>query len=123
MAQAPVFKSVGGIQVKKGFPYTEANLPTVPVTDIDTIKISEAPLIWRKQYNQDGTVIQVDGKDEYVEGNQRGVWILIVRSDAVYLTGDFANVPTLHKEGEEIGLEPKNTYTFLNECRVEYGIK
>jgi len=123
MAQAPVFKSVGGIQVVKGRPYTSADLPTVPVTPIDTIKISEAPKIWRKVYNQDGTIKQDSGgKDVYSRGSQRGVWILIVRDGVSYDTsGEDVNVPTLHKEGEEIGLDDDNTYTFLNACRIEYG--
>jgi len=121
MAQAPVFKSVGGIQTVKGRAYTSADLPTVSPDPIDTIKISEAPLIWRKQYNQDGTVIQENGKDKYAKGNQRGVWILIVRDSVTYGTVDDVNVPTLHKEGEEIGLDANNTYTFLNACRIEYG--
>ncbi|NOQ31785.1 MAG: hypothetical protein GQ570_11745 [Helicobacteraceae bacterium] len=121
MAHAPVFKSAGGIQVVKGRSYTSSDLPTVPVTPIDTIKISEAPLIWRKVYNQDGTIEKKDGKDKYVKGNQRGVWILIKRTTVTYGAGDDVNVPVLYKEEDEIALHADNTYTFLAPCRIEYG--
>lgn len=119
MAQAPTFSTVGGMEVKKGRTYTSADLPTGAV--INTIKISEAPRIWRKEYNQDGTTIQSNGKDSYVKGNMRGVWVKINRTGAVYGSDDDVNVPVLYKEGEEIVVHASNEYTFLGSCRIEYG--
>ena len=118
MAQPALFYSYGGMQVTKGTSYTTANLPSAL---INTVVISEAPRIFRKKYNQDGTTIQdVRGLDEYAEGSQRGVWILIKRTGVTYT---IPNVPVLYKEGDEIVLHADNTYTFLGNCVIEFGAK
>lgn len=119
MAQSPTFSTVGGMEIEKGRTYTSVDLPTGAV--INTIKITEAPRIWRKEYNQDGTIIQENNRDKYSKGNQRGVWMLIKRTGAVYGTGADVNVPVLYKEGEEIKVHASNSYTFLGVCRIEYG--
>lgn len=122
MAQAPAFQSSGGLRVAKGRAYTVADLPTVPTTGITIVKISEAPLIWRKVYDKNGDVEKDEkGLDKYVKGNQRGVWVLISRSGVTYPTGDDVNIPVLYKEDDEIGLHADNSYTFLQPCTVEYG--
>ncbi len=122
MAQPPIFKSVGGLRVEKGRAYTMATLPIVPTTPIDTIKLSEAPLIWRKVYDRNGDTEKDDkGLDKYIRGSQRGVWILITRAGVTYGTGADVNIPVLYKEGDEIALHADNTYTFLQTCVVEFG--
>jgi len=120
MSQPQRYKPYGALQVKKSVAYTSDDLPT-GVT-IDTLQIVEAPLVWRKALNQDGTLIKERGKPKYVKGNKRGVYILIVNSNATY-DEDFPNVPSLYLEGDEIVMDTDNTYTFLENCTVEYGEK
>jgi hypothetical protein len=120
MAQPIIFKTTGALRVVKGRAYTIANLPTVTPA-VNTIKIGEAPIIWRKVYNKNGETEQEKGVDKYIKGNQRGVWLLITRSGVTYGTGDDANIPSLYKEGDEIALDSLNTYTFLQTCIIEYG--
>ena len=108
--------TVGGMTITKGQSYTTADFATGVV--ITKAKLCEAPRVWRKAYNQDGTVQQKENK--YVQGNMRGVWILITRSTATYLPA-FPNTPVLYKEGEEITINADNTYKFLSECYIEYG--
>lgn len=118
MAQPSLFYSYGGMKVIKGSSYTTANLPSAL---INTVVVSEAPRIFRKKINQDGTTVKdANGIDGYSEGNQRGVWILIKRTGVTYTT---PNVPVLYKEGDEIALHVDNTYTFLNDCTIEFGVK
>ena len=119
MAQAPTFYSIGGIAVKKGDSYTVADLPTVAAT-IDTLRIVEAPKIWRADMNRDGSQVKKDGEPLYVKGSQRGVRILIQRAGATFKTG-YPNTAVLYKEGEEIAIHADNTYTFLSDCIVEFG--
>jgi len=122
MAQAPTFYSAGGIAVKKGESYTTANLPTFsPTVTIDTLRIVEAPRIWRADINQDGSQNTKDGKPLYIKGNQRGVRILIQRAGATFPSGH-PNTAVLYKEGEEIAIHADNTYIFLNDCIVEFGV-
>jgi len=118
MAQPQKFITVGSMTAKKGTKYTSADLPITP-SGIDTVKISEAPLIWRKNLNQNGTQIKKDGKPNYIKGNKRGVRIIIKDTTATYIN---PNVPTLYFEGDEISIGVNNEYTFLNDCTVEYGI-
>lgn len=122
MAQSPTFSTIGGMDIEKGRTYTSVDLPVVSGgAVINTIKITEAPRIWRKEYNQDGTITKEEGRDKYTKGNFRGVWILIKRSTATYGTGADVNVPVLYKEGEEIKIHADNSYTFIGVCRIEYG--
>lgn len=120
MAQSPVFYTIGSMQVSKAVSYTTADLPTVPAVTIDTLRISEAPRIWRADIAQDGTHIQKDGKPSYTKGNQRGARVTTTRAGVTYTS---PNVPTLYKEGEEIALHDDSTYVFYNDCIVEYGTK
>ena len=117
MAQALIFTTWGAVTASKNQSFTSADLPDVL---INTVKISEAPLIWRKNLEQDGTQITKNGKPLYIKSNKRGVRILITRTGLDY-TG-FTNVPTLYFEGDEIAIEALNTYKFLNECTIEYGV-
>lgn len=119
MAQAPVFYSVGGLAVKKGESYSLANLPTTSAV-IDTLRIVEAPRIWRADINRDGSQNTRDGEPLYIKGNQRGVRIIIQRAGATFQV-DHPNTPVLYKEGDEIALHADNTYIFLNDCIVEFG--
>jgi hypothetical protein len=124
MAQPIIFTSVGGIQTVKGRGYTVSDLPTVTPTAINTVVVNEAPLLWRKKLNEDGTTVKnEDGTDKYVETNQRGVHIYIVRTGVTYGTGVNKNVPVIYKEGDEIALDSGDTYTFLESCTIEFGIK
>ena len=121
MAQAPAFISTGGITVKKGNSYTTADLPSFnPSVTIDTLRIVEAPRIWSKNLDRDGTHITVDGEPDYVKRGERGVRILIQRTGATFST-DKPNTPVFYRELEEIGLHPDNTYTFFGDCIVEFG--
>lgn len=119
MAQAVLFTAVGSIDVEKDGEYSVADLPTFP-TGINAVRIVEAPLIWRAVYEQNGDRVLENGIPKYVKGNQRGVRILITRDTTVYPS---PNVPALYKEGEEIALDANNSYKFLNDCVVEYGIR
>ena len=120
MAQAPAFFTVGCLEVPKDSEWTTADLPTI-TPPVDTVRIVEAPLIWRPSYEQNGTVV-TDAKNTpvYTKSNQRGVRILITRSGVTY---NNTNIPALYKEGEEIALHDDNTYKFVDACIVEYGIK
>ena len=119
MAQAPSFYSVGGIAVKKGESYTIAKLPTTAVT-INTLRIAEAPKLWRADINRDGSQNKKDDLPLYVKGSQRGVRVLIQRTATTFQTGH-PNTAVLYKEGDEIAIHADNTYTFLNDCIVEFG--
>lgn len=116
MAQAPAFKSYGGLKVEVGRSYSALDLPTGQV--IDTIRIAEAPLIWSPIYDSENKKRTVEGVTQRKSRNERGVRILIVNSAITYTE---PNVPILYKEGEEIVLDDNDTYTFLNECFIEYG--
>lgn len=121
MATAPVFYSVGGISVKKGESYTLADLPTfTPSVTIDTMRIVEAPRIWRPEINKDGTQAEKDNRPLFIKGNQRGVRVLIQRIGATFQSNN-PNTPVLYKEGWEIAMHADNTYIFLNDCVVEFG--
>ena len=118
MAQAPVFKAVGGMKIAKGQTYTDADFATGVI--ITKAKVSEAPPILRKMFNDDGSAQQENGKDFYKQLSQRGVWILIKRTGVTYKP-EFPNSPVLYKEGDEIAIHADNSYMFLSECFIEYG--
>jgi hypothetical protein len=120
MSEPQAFTSYGALQVKKSYSYTSSNLPT-DVT-IDVLRIAEAPIIWRKYLNQDGSQVIEKGLPKYIRGNKRGVYVLIVNANATY-SEENPNVPILYLEGSEIVADTDNTYTFLEDCIVEYGKK
>jgi hypothetical protein len=121
-----VFKSKGALNVKRGSTWTMADLPSISVGAIDAIVVAEAPRIWTYEYDEYGAiVIDKDRKPKRVQRHQRGVRVLISSTQMTYTSaGDnnVINVPTLYKEGEEIGLDPTNTYTFQDSCTIEYGV-
>lgn len=117
------FTSVGGIAVKKDTVYTIADLPSFsPSVTIDALIVSEAPRIWRADYNIDGTQEIRDGKPSYSKSGERGVRVLISRTGANFSSTN-PNVPVLYKEGDEIKIHANNTYLFFSDCVVEFGTK
>lgn len=119
MAQAPAFATFGGANITKGTVYVKSDLPD---TTINKMRIAEAPRIWRKVRKEDGTVEKgSNGKDKITQGKDRGVWILITRTGASYSVV-LPNAPTLYKENEEIVIHADNTYQFLADCNIEYGV-
>lgn len=124
MAQAEKFYSSGGMEIVKDRDYTKTDLPTIGTSGITKISLCEAPIIWRDELKEDGSNIKNDdGTNSRIEGNQRGVWILITRTTAgtTYGAGVDKNAPILVKEGEGIEIHDDNIYRFLQACRINHG--
>lgn len=102
MAQAPAFTSWGSANIEKGKPYVKSDLPD---PTINKMRIASAPKIQRN--------------GETRLSKDRGVWILIARTGLTY---SLPNVPTLYRENDEIVIDANNTYTFLSDCNIEYGV-
>lgn len=121
MAQSISFEAIGAMKVLKGESYEIADLPTT-VPPIDIIKIVEAPRIWRADIAQDGTHVEKDGKPTYTKSSDRGIRIVSKKIGVTY-NPLFANVPALYREGDEVKFAANTTYTFNNDCIIEYGIR
>jgi len=110
-----MFKPIGNLLVEKGDTISLATFMTG--LSIDTIRVTDADIVLRQETDDNGDIVLKDEVPVMAKSDIRGVECTIKHTG---IAG--ATIASILPIFEDFILDSSVTITFVNECKITYGV-